>query len=412
MTFDDPRARTHPRLSDCPPGLWRRLGVTRAPRVLGLMSGTSVDGIDAVLLELPGWPALGEGGTPPPLTGSVPRARVLAHQATPFPDGLRAALLDAAHDRATTSTLTQLHYAVGEALAAAAEELARDADLIASHGQTVHHVPHLDPTRGWHTRSTLQIGEASLIAERTGKPVVSDFRPADLAAGGQAAPLVPFADRLLYAEEGVRRAVHNLGGISNLTYLPQLDERGVLAFDTGPANALIDEAAALHGQRFDDGGRLAASGRVHENLVTEWLRDPYLAQAAPKSTGRERWTLTRMPGADTLDPLDLVATVTAFSADSVSDAYRRFVLPFGLDEIVVAGGGAYNPTFLARLREALPVPIATFEERGWNSSAREAGAFAILGYHAYQGWPNTLPHTTGARHAVIAGKLTRPYVGL
>lgn len=386
--------------------------MTRAPRLLGLMSGTSADGIDAVLLELPGWPLPGEGGTPPALSGPAPRARILEHRFTPFDDNLRQAVLSAARDETTTSDIAQLHFRLGDALATAAADLAPGADLIASHGQTVYHIPRLDEQRGWQVRSTLQLGEASLIAQLTGKPVVSDFRPADLAAGGQAAPLVPFADRLMYAEAGVRRSVHNLGGISNLTYLPGLDEAGVLAFDTGPANALIDEAAERTGLRYDEGGRLGASGRVAAALVQAWLGDPYLERPPPKSTGRELWNLRQLPGAADLSPADLAATVTHFSALSVAEAYARFVVPLGLDEVVVAGGGAYNPTLMGALRDALsPVPVWTFEQRGWNASAREAAAFAILGYYAYQGWPNTLAHTTGARQAVIAGKLSRPPVG-
>jgi len=389
----------------------QNLPQSRAPRVLGLMTGTSVDGIDAVLTELPGWPALGTSGMPPALSGPAPRVTVLGHHFTPFRDDLRAALLAAGRNEANTSDLTQLNFWLGEALAEAAAPLAGDADLIASHGQTVHHIPHLDAARSWHTRSTLQIGEAAVIVERTGKPVISDFRPPDLAAGGQAAPLVPFADRIMYAEAGVRRAVHNLGGISNLTYLPGLDEAGVVAFDTGPANALIDEAAELFGKRQDEGGQMGAGGHVAGSLVQTWLNDPYLRTAPPKSTGRERWNLQALPGVYELDAQDIAASVTAFSALSIADAYQRFVLPLGLDEIVVAGGGAFNPTLMAHLRAALsPIPVLTFEERGWNSAAREAAAFAVLGYYAYQGWRNTLPQTTGARHAVIAGKLSRPFV--
>ncbi len=379
------------------------------------MSGTSVDGIDAALIELPGWPALGSRTPPPIPAGPVPRFAVLGHRFTPFADDLRSPLLAAGRNQVSVSDLAQLHFRVGEALADAASVFSADADLIASHGQTVFHLPRPDPAQGWHTPATLQIGEAAFIAERCGKPVISDFRPADLVAGGQAAPLVPFADRVMYAEEGVRRAVHNLGGISNLSYLPGLSAQGVLAFDSGPGNALIDEVAERLGRRFDDGGRLAAGGRVHEALVTAWMNDPYLRLPPPKSSGREYWNLTRLGGTQALHGLqdlslpDLAATVTAFSARSVVDAYQRFVLPLGLDEVVVAGGGAYNPLLMAQLRAGLaPIPVMTFEERGWNSAVREAAVFAVLGYHAYQGWPNTLPHTTGARHAVIAGKLSRP----
>lgn len=382
-----------------------------APRVLGLMSGTSADGIDAVLTELPGWPALHgfrPGHGPPALADVAGKVRVLEHRFTPFSDELRSAVLAAGRDDARTSDLAQLHFWLGEVLAGAAAELADGADLIASHGQTVMHIPRVDAGRGWTRRATLQLGEAAVIAERTGKPVISDFRPADLVAGGQAAPLVPFADQIMFAEAGVRRAIHNLGGISNLTYLPGLGE-GVLAFDTGPANALIDEAAALAGLRYDEGGRLAASGQADAALIDLWLQDPQLRTPPPKSTGREYWTLAHLPGASALSVPDLAATVTAFSVQAIAQSYARFVLPHGLDEIVVAGGGAFNPVFMAQFRAALaPVPVVTFEEKGWNSAAREAAAFAVLGYYAAQGWPNTLPQTTGARRAVIAGKLSLP----
>jgi anhydro-N-acetylmuramic acid kinase len=379
----------------------------RGPRILGLMSGTSVDGIDAALIELPGWPALGASGRPPPIEGPVPRVQVLEHRFTPFDDDLRGALLAAGRNTMSAHGLAQLHFALGDALAGAALELSADADLISSHGQTVAHFPELDLDRGWHTRATLQIGEAAVIAERTERPVMADFRPADLVAGGQAAPLVPFADRIMYAEHGVRRAVHNLGGISNLTYLPGLGD-AVVAFDTGPANALIDEAAALFGERQDEGGRRAASGYVAHSLLDRWLEDPYLQRQPPKSTGREYWNLQQLPGVFELSAQDIAASVTAFSVRSVAQSYERFVLPLGLDEVVVAGGGVYNPVFMAQLRAALPVPVSTFEDHGWNSAAREAAAFAVLGYYGFQGWPNTLPATTGARRAVIAGKRTLP----
>ena len=238
--------------------------------------------------------------------------------------------------------------------------------------------------------------------------MISDFRPADLAAGGQAAPLVPFADRILFAQDGVKRAIHNLGGISNLTYLPGLEQSGVLAFDTGPANCLIDEAAALLGRRFDDGGRLASSGRVDPALLERWKRNPYLTFEPPKSTGRELWNLQNLEGALKLEPRDIAATVTAFTAHTVVQAYQNFVLPLGLDEIFVAGGGTQNPVLMNLIRDGLePISVQPLESLGMPSSAREAAAFAVLGYYARQGWHNTLPHTTGASRAVVAGKWTR-----
>lgn len=384
------------------------------------MSGTSADGVDAVLLELAGFPELGSRLDAPRLEAleiAVPRGRVLEHAYTPYPDDLRAAVLEAcqldARARVTTSGLAQLHFWLGEFLADAARPLARNADLVASHGQTVYHIPRADESEGWYRRATLQLGEPAVIAEVAQKPVISDFRPADLVAGGQAAPLVPFADRVFFAESGVNRAVHNLGGISNLTYLPGLDADGVIAFDTGPANCLIDEAAALLGRRFDEAGALASTGRVEQGLLEVWARDPYLALGPPKSTGREVWNLQRLQGVFELEPHDIVSSVTAFSARTVSDAYQSFVVQRGLSEIVVAGGGAFNPVLMDAIRAGLQgLPVVSFEDKGWNAfgfdaTTREAAAFALLGYYAYQGWPNTLPHTTGAHRAVIAGKLSR-----
>jgi anhydro-N-acetylmuramic acid kinase len=387
---------------------------SRAPRILGLMSGTSADGVDAVLLELPGLPPLGVVGAALSslLSRPAPRARVLAEHYSPYPDDVRAAVLAAGRDELKTSALAQLHSTLGAFLAEAARPLAADADLIASHGQTVYHIPAPDPSRGWHTRSTLQLGEAAIIAEVTQKPVVADFRPQDMAAGGQAAPFVPFADWLFFSDPNIKRAIHNLGGISNLTYLPNSDPNQVMAFDSGPANCLSDEAAEMLGQRFDEDGKLASSGIVHQDILIQWLQDPYLLAPPPKSTGRERFTRAYLPAALALTAADLAATGLEYAAQSISAAYQHFVLPHGLDEIIVAGGGVHNPLLMQRLRQLLPVPVLNFAEKGWQSagfsaSSREAAAFALMGYCMYQGWPNTLPSATGARRAVIAGKLIK-----
>ena len=379
------------------------------------MSGTSADGVDAVLLELADYfPELGANTSPPLLEAAVPRGHVLEHSYMPYPDDLRAVVLEAMHGELKTSSLAQLHFALGEVYAQAAKPFSTSAGLIASHGQTVFHIPRLDETRGWHTRATLQIGEAAVIAQATRLPVISDFRPADMAAGGQAAPLVPFADRIFFAETGIRRAMHNLGGISNLTYLPGLEAENVIAFDTGPANCLIDEAVGKLGQRFDKDGLIAATGRTENQLLEVWLQDPYLQLAPPKSTGREVWNLEKLQGVFELEPKDIVSSVTAFSARTITDAYRKFILEHGLDEVIVAGGGAFNPVLMSLMRQGLEgVKVLTLEESkftefGFSSSTREAAAFALLGYYAFQGWTNTLPHTTGATRAVIAGKLSRP----
>ncbi len=385
----------------------------RAPRILGMMSGTSADGVDCVLLELPKFPALGVGGQAPSLELAMPRAKVSEHQYTPYPDDLRLWVLEAMQDKIGVSSLTQLSFALGEFYALVAKDLARDADLIASHGQTVYHIPRLDEARNWTVRSTLQIGDPAFLALNTGKPVISDFRSADLVAGGQGAPLVPFADRVFFAEAGVNRAVHNLGGISNLTYLPGLDADGVLAFDTGPANCLIDETMNRLGQRFDEGGKIAASGKLEPKLLELWQQNPYLELAPPKSTGREYWTLEKLPSVFELSPKDIVANVTALTASTIADQYQRFVIPHGLDEILVAGGGTANTVLMQQITSSLNVPVlkledSKFGEYGFTSATREAAAFALLGYYAFQGWQNTLPHTTGASRAVIAGRLTSP----
>ena len=385
--------------------------MSRPPRVLGLMSGTSADGIDAALLELPGWPALGTGRAFPTLPGGVPRGRVTAHTFIPYPPGLRAWVLRVMRGETDTADLAQLHWALGEALAEAARPLAGEADLIATHGQTVAHHPRPDPARGWERAATWQLGEAAVIAEVTGRPVVADFRPADLAAGGVGAPLVPFADWALYAEEGVDRALLNVGGLANLTWLPGTDAAGVIAFDTGPGNALIDEVAARAGLPYDEDGRLAAQGTPDAKTLGCWLAHPELAAPPPKATGREVWTLERLP-VGRLSVPDLAATATLLTARTVAQALR--FLPRRPEEVVIAGGGARNPTLRALLAEELaPVPLRTFADLGWDAcgltdATREAAAFAFLGYCRAQGWPNTLPQTTGARRAALAGKLLLP----
>jgi anhydro-N-acetylmuramic acid kinase len=383
------------------------------------MSGTSADGIDAALLELEGWPALGTGLPFRELPPGAPRGRVVAHVFTPFAPELREAVLRAMRADADTADLTQLHWWLGEALADAAAPLAGDADLIASHGQTVQHHPWPEAGRGWARAATLQLGEAAVIAERTGRPVVADFRPADLAAGGVGAPLVPFADWALYAEAKRHRVLLNVGGIANLTSLPGLDAGAVVAFDTGPGNCLMDEVAARVGQACDEGGRLAAAGTPDEATLARWLAHPELRAAPPRATGREVWSLERLglpeqhspePDGGGLSVPDLAATATRFTALTVAAALR--FVPGTPDEVVVAGGGARNPVLMRELARALaPVPLRTFADLGWaarglTDATREAAAFAFLGYARAQGWANTLPQTTGARRAVSAGKLT------
>jgi len=381
-------------------------------RVIGLMSGTSADGIDAALLEItPGQ--------------RLPKLRLLHFEVFPFPGGLRERILQAADDRpGGAGELCHLNAYLGELFGRAAASVARRAGvklrevaLIGSHGQTIVHLPRLRADGNLSVRSTLQIGEPSVIAERTGVTTVADFRPRDLAAGGEGAPLTPYVHALLFRHPRRDRIVLNLGGIANLTFLPKgRGLQGILAFDTGPGNVLIDGIMArLTGgaSRSDLGGQVAASGQVEPRLL-RWLMDhPYLTRRAPKSTGRETFgpalidALLRR-GADRLiTEKDLVATVTAFTAKSVALHVRRDLPRAATSaELVICGGGAENPTLVKRLQEALPHSrLLTADEAGFPGRAIEASAFALLAYLTAHGVPGNLPPITGAAHRVVLGKI-------
>jgi anhydro-N-acetylmuramic acid kinase len=312
------------------------------------------------------------------------------------------------------AALCQAHSAIGKHYSQLVCDIQQHqvVDAVAVSGQTVYHVPAVDPARNWHTPSTLQLGEVSRVSETCGVRVVYDFRQTDMAAAGQGAPLVSFADALLYGHPSERRAIHNLGGISNLTYLPAAHEiTGVFAFDTGPANCLIDDAMQRYfGRDFDEGGRVAGEGQVDETVLARWLEHPYFQQSIPKTTGREAFYLDAMlalAGND-LSPSDLVATLTALTVRSIVLAYQQQVLPQGIERVLVAGGGSDNTTLLQGLQTHLPVPVTAFRELGWQAKDREALAFAVLGYYALLGKINTLPKATGAAYPVIAGKFSFP----
>ncbi len=366
--------------------------------IIGLMSGTSADGVDAALAEI-------KNG----------KFTLIKHHFRPYTDEIRKMILDAMdNETSSVSLICQLNFILGEEFAQAAREISEftriKPDLVASHGQTIYHIPRPDPKRGWHTRSTLQIGEAAVIAEKIGAPVISDFRVRDVAAGGEGAPLVPFADFILFKHPEKSRSIHNIGGISNLTYIPQnAKKEEVIAFDTGPGNALIDLVVQEYfNMPYDRNGEIAASGEVHHDVVEKLLRHPYFEMPPPKSTGREVFNRDFISWIK-LPLRDLVATLTYFTAKSIALSYEEFILPHGLDEILVAGGGAYNKTLIKWLKELLKgVKVLTFEEAGLNSKAREAMAFAVLGYFAFKKIPNNLPQVTGAAHPVIMGKLTLP----
>lgn len=382
--------------------------------VLGVMSGTSLDGIDTVTARL-------ERGA-----GRL-RWEVLTRGSHLYPSEV-AERLKLALDPRTSDVilLTELHQAVGQVYAdVVAAELAKCAvDLVALSGQTVYHIPRPDPEMRWTLKSTLQLGDASVVTERCRVVTVSDFRQSDIAAGGQGAPLVPFSDHLLYSEPGVSRLVVNLGGIANLTYLPADGApAGVLAFDTGPANCILDDAArAFLGAERDEDGRTAASGAVDERALRRLLDDPYFRLAPPKTTGREVFHLSQTlqrgwgvaPAAAAESPLaiaDLLSTIMQLTVESLALAIEDHVVRRGVDEVLVAGGGARNPELMRRLAARLPWPVKTFAAIGFDDKDRETLAMAVMGFMAVNGEPNISMAATGAKHPVVAGKVCRPYLG-
>ena len=348
--------------------------------------------------------------------------RLIAHATSAYPAEIRRRVLDACTRPTTTQALAKLHMLLGESFAAAALDVAaRDGggigavDLIASHGQTVAHAARPDPADAWDRSATLQIGEASVIAERTGRPVVADFRTADIAAGGLGAPLVPYADLLLLGTTHGRIAL-NLGGISNITVLPAgADRDEVYGFDCGPANMIIDglvRHASGGGETYDVDGMRALRGTVHEDLLAALLRDPFIDAPPPKAAGHEQFGRAFLEGLldrwGTIGTDDLIATATAFAADAVGRNIARFVLPHvAIEDIVAAGGGVRNPALMRRLRQAVaPVPVRFIDDFGVPSGAKEAVAFALLGHASLMGIPGSLPRVTGARHSALLGKWT------
>jgi anhydro-N-acetylmuramic acid kinase len=342
-----------------------------------------------------------------------------------MPGVLRTEVLRIAEGGACTAgEISQLNFRLGMAFADAAVSACREfrvslsrVKLIGSHGQTIFHQGRPVPFLGRATASTMQIGEPAVIAARTGVTTVGDFRVADMAVEGQGAPLVPYADHLLYGDEKIGRVSLNLGGIGNVTVLPAGAKPGqVVAFDTGPGNMLMD-ALVWHftrrKQKYDRGARLARQGQVNEPLLKELLRDPYLKLGPPKSTGREYYgrayfqELLRLGKKHRAGPNDLIRTTTEFTVASVVDALKRFVLrKTKIQQLIVSGGGARNPLVLAQLTALLtPVEVVTSSKLGVPEDAKEAYAFAILAYETWNRRAGNLPSATGAEREMVLGKI-------
>jgi anhydro-N-acetylmuramic acid kinase len=382
-------------------------------RVIGMMSGTSADGIDVALARL--------SGAPPSISVKLER-----HHHISFPARLREAILHIANGGPTTTEeISRLNFVVGEVFAQAALAACREwrvsmakIDLIGSHGQTIFHQGIASQEHGTRrVASTLQIGEPSIIAERTGVTTIADLRPADMAAGGQGAPLVPFVDYLLYGHAKRGRVALNIGGIANVTVIPaRARPQDVFAFDTGPGNMIVDalvESFTRGRQHYDRDACMALRGKMIPALLEKMMREPYLQKAPPKTAGREQFGRAY---ADTIlawgrrrrsRPEDVVRTATLAVSLSIADAFRRFVFPRArVDELIVAGGGARNPLMIAQLAAGLPgVALIPVNQFGVPSEAKEAFAFAVLAYEAYHGRTNNLPSATGAKHAAVLGKL-------
>ena len=385
-----------------------QLAEKKAKKVIGLMSGTSVDGVDAALVDIREH-------------GLETQVELLAFHSHPFPAAVRDRIFDLFQaETSRVDEICQMNFLIGEIFANAALGVIREAglevdeiDLIGSHGQTVYHLP---PQTGvQYIPSTLQLGEPAVIAYRTGIPTIANFRVADLAAGGQGAPLVPYVDFLLFRRMNRTVALQNIGGISNVTLIPAgAAESEVLASDTGPGNMIIDSVMEIltNGeQKYDDAGGFAAQGNVCESLLSEWLQHPFIGAHPPKTTGREafgrQFADQALKQAETqqLGHADLVATLTAFTAQSIFEYYRRFLFPHHfVDEIYISGGGSHNLTLMQHLKTLFqPISLLPIDSIGFSSDAKEAIAFAVLANEAVHAHPTNLPQVTGASQPMVLG---------
>lgn len=373
---------------------------------IGLMSGTSLDGIDAALVDIEG-------------TGIKTKINLITFETYDIPEDIKAEIKTACLDKESSSALIcSLNFKIGKLLSDAVKAItikagidSSDLSFVASHGQTIYHQPN---DKGSLVKSTLQIGEPSIIAFENNVKVISNFRTMDMAAGGAGAPLVPYSEFILYGGRGENIALQNIGGIGNVTVIPPVDDMyQIRAFDTGPGNMMIDEACVkLLGLNYDKNGDIARSGKLIDTLFSELCSHNYINQVPPKTTGREEFgeqfvnqILAKYNDHETKD---IIRTFTEFTAYSIVENYKKFILNVvKLDKIIVGGGGAHNKFLLECIKKGIPhIPIFTQDELGYSSDAKEAIAFVVMGNETINGETSNVPSATGAKHMVILGNIT------
>lgn len=373
---------------------------------IGLMSGTSLDGIDAALVDIEG-------------KGITTKVKLIAFETYDIPADIKAEIKIACLDKnVSVALICSLNFKIGKLLSDAVKAItikagidSSDLSFVASHGQTIYHLP---KDKGSLVKSTLQIGEPSIIAFENNVKVISNFRTMDMAAGGAGAPLVPYSEFILYGGRGENIALQNIGGIGNVTVIPSVSDIGqIRAFDTGPGNMMIDEACIkLLGLNYDGNGDIARSGKLIEKLFSELCSHDYIKLVPPKTTGREefgeQFVSHILAKYNSYEAKDIIRTFTEFTAYSIVENYTEFILDkVKLDKIIIGGGGAHNKFLLECIQKGMPhIPIFTQDELGYSSDAKEAIAFAVMGNETISGETSNIPSATGANYPVILGNIT------
>ncbi|AJG76389.1 anhydro-N-acetylmuramic acid kinase [Bacillus thuringiensis] len=378
--------------------------------IAGVMSGTSLDGIDVALVRIEG-------------SGVESKVELIHFTTVPFCNDIKSEIQQALSiENSNVQLICSLNFKLGLCFANAVKEVCKEAnfsleqlDLIGSHGQTIYHLPKQDGNR---IPSTLQIGEPAVIAYETNTTVISNFRTMDMAAGGQGAPLVPYSEVILYRDPSKNRLLQNIGGISNVTVIPsQQSDQNVIAFDTGPGNMIIDEVCQrLFQLPYDQNGEIAKQGRVVDEILTYCMSHPFLKMNPPKSTGREqfgeKFVSELLKRFEKHSKENILTTVTMFTVNSIVHHYKKFILPYyEIDEVILGGGGSYNSTLVEMLRNGLKdenCAIFIQEDIGYSSEAKEAIAFAILANETHHRNPSNVPSATGAKQSVVLGNITFP----